>query len=383
MPVLVEVGWASRTTLTAVAAGTAVTAGKAGVVAGRAVVAGAAITAIAASTPVTATAEDDAGSGGGFLAGAQAGAATGTTVAAVAAAATEAAGAADARAAIGALAAVTAVTAPATAASDAYGVPTVAAGAAGADQQGDPTGAAGPADPSSTGGYPAGPAIATGTEQDPAGPAGPARSRGGGVGRTVPAVTAVAPQDSARPTVLPGPRRPVGAIADQRTTQQRLGGRIDHTQHLLLGLQQHAIADVDDRIQLPRIGQCLHELHVEGRHLDAQRLIVPRVAGKQRRDRRRNLVGGGGRQRRRSDRCHRVGLADHGRDTAQIRRRRREHRRCCDHEGHGADLPGPAKHPASRSETDSTPMDGADRAASTQEAISVAKQGSANLPVGW
>ncbi|CFH41481.1 Uncharacterised protein [Mycobacterium tuberculosis] len=198
-----------------------------------------------------------------------------------------------------------------------------------------------------------------------------------------PAVTAVAPQDSARPTVLPGPRRPVGAIADQRTTHQRLGGRIDHTQHLLLGLQQHAIADVDDRIQLPRIGQCLRELHVEGRHLDAQRLIVPRVAGKQRRDRRRNLVGGGGRQRRRSDRCHRVGLADHGRDTAQIRRRRREHRRCCDHEGHGADLLGPAKHPASRSETDSTPMDGADRAASTQEAISVAKQGSANLPVGW
>ncbi|CLA69745.1 Uncharacterised protein [Mycobacterium tuberculosis] len=119
-------------------------------------------------------------------------------------------------------------------ASDAYGVPTVAAGAAGADQQGDPTGAAGPADPSSTGGYPAGPAIATGTEQDPAGPAGPARSRGGGVGRTVPAVTAVAEQPAAGSAVSPGPRSAVGAVADQRTPGERLEGVVHHIDHVLL-----------------------------------------------------------------------------------------------------------------------------------------------------
>lgn len=36
------------------------------------------------------------------------------------------------------------------------------------------------------------------------------------------------------PTGLPGPRRPVNAITDQRAPQPQLCGRVDRTQHLLL-----------------------------------------------------------------------------------------------------------------------------------------------------
>src|SRR5262245_56097310 len=53
------------------------------------------------------------------------------------------------------------------------------------------------------------------------------------------AVSAVAPQDPARPSGLAGPWGPIGAVADQRAPQQRIGGSIDHAQDgLLEGLQR-------------------------------------------------------------------------------------------------------------------------------------------------
>ncbi len=47
------------------------------------------------------------------------------------------------------------------------------------------------------------------------------------VWRPRPAVAAVAVQDAAWPAGLPGPGGAVGAVADQRASEQRLGGRID------------------------------------------------------------------------------------------------------------------------------------------------------------
>lgn len=54
-------------------------------------------------------------------------------------------------------------------------------------------------------------------------PAGPASLSW----RPRPAVAAVAVQDAAWPAGLPGPGGAVGAVADQRASEQRLGGRID------------------------------------------------------------------------------------------------------------------------------------------------------------
>src|SRR5205085_557505 len=52
---------------------------------------------------------------------------------------------------------------------------------------------------------------------------------------TAAAVAAVAPQNPARSAVLPGTGRSGGAVADQRATQQRVGGRIDQTQYVGVG----------------------------------------------------------------------------------------------------------------------------------------------------
>ena len=50
------------------------------------------------------------------------------------------------------------------------------------------------------------------------------------------------------------PTGPVGAIADQRAPQQRLGGRIDHTQHVLLqGLQRGGVGRLGEPIRAPAL----------------------------------------------------------------------------------------------------------------------------------
>ncbi len=74
----------------------------------------------------------------------------------------------------------------------------------------------------------AGPSVAAVADQ-PGRPAGTPGEPGGGLGKPV---AAVAIQQPTGATVGIG-RGPIGAVADQRTPPQRLGGRVDQTQHLL------------------------------------------------------------------------------------------------------------------------------------------------------
>ncbi|ORB61995.1 hypothetical protein BST45_19320 [Mycobacterium shinjukuense] len=75
--------------------------------------------------------------------------------------------------------------------------------------------------------------------------------RGAGV-PTGPAV-AVAVQQPAGTAGL-SRRRPVSTISDQRPAQQRLGGRVDQTQHVLLhALQGRGVGRLGGRIQTPGI----------------------------------------------------------------------------------------------------------------------------------
>ncbi len=126
------------------------------------------------------------------------------------------------------------------------------------------------------------------------------------------AIAAIAVQDPPSPAGLPSPRRPIGTVADQGAPQQRLGGRVDRGQQLLLDL------GLGGRICSSATGKRLHELLMKRRRLGAERLIGLSVAGKQRRDRRRHLIGtrgqhGGGRRSRGG-----IGRADRRSDTRQV-----------------------------------------------------------------
>ncbi|RET78967.1 hypothetical protein DSK12_06215, partial [Mycobacterium tuberculosis] len=60
------------------------------------------------------------------------------------------------------------------------------------------------------------------------------------------AVAAVAEQPPAGPTVGPGPRSAVGAVADQRSPGEGLGGLVDRVEDLLLqGVQWRAGGGVE------------------------------------------------------------------------------------------------------------------------------------------
>ncbi|CMC52188.1 Uncharacterised protein [Mycobacterium tuberculosis] len=163
---------------------------------------------------------------------------------------------------------------------------------------------------------PAGPAGRAGA----AGPAGPAMADQPGRPAGTPglpsrpgaAIAAIAVQDPPSPAGLPSPRRPIGTVADQGAPQQRLGGRVDRGQQLLLDL------GLGGRICSSATGKRLHELLMKRRRLGAERLIGLSVAGKQRRDRRRHLIGtrgqhGGGRRSRGG-----IGRADRRSDTRQV-----------------------------------------------------------------
>ncbi len=69
-------------------------------------------------------------------------------------------------------------------------------------------------------------------------------------------------------------RGPIGAVADQRTPQQRLGGRVDQTQHLLLD-----IGRLGAGIRARRPGQCLSQ----ARRSRAQRVATIRPRGDRKR----------------------------------------------------------------------------------------------------
>ncbi len=83
----------------------------------------------------------------------------------------------------------------------------------------------------------AGPSVAAVADQ-PGRPAGTPGEPGGGLGKPV---AAVAIQQPTGATVGIG-RGPIGAVADQRTPPQRLGGRVDQTQHLLFDVGRLALA---------------------------------------------------------------------------------------------------------------------------------------------
>ncbi|SOK27464.1 hypothetical protein MSIMFB_05707 [Mycobacterium simulans] len=107
------------------------------------------------------------------------------------------------------------------------------------------------------------------------------------------AATAVAVQQPAGPAVRVGCGA-VDAIADQRTPQQRLSGRIDHIQHALLHrLQRSGACGFGTDIRACSRGQCLDKLLVKCRRLRARRLIGLSMSGKQRRDGNRPLIGPG------------------------------------------------------------------------------------------
>ncbi len=170
-----------------------------------------------------------------------------------------------------------------------------------------------------------GPSVAAVADQ-PGRPAGTPGEPGGGLGKPV---AAVAVQQPTGATVGIG-RGPIGAVADQRTPPQRLGGRVDQTQHLLLD-----IGRLGAGIRARRPGQCLHELLVKQRCTRAQLLILAGVGGKQCRDRRGHLIGTGRGQHRRRGQGGRVGRADCRTDTGHIGRRGHQLRRRHQHKRHG------------------------------------------------
>ncbi|CNM49518.1 Uncharacterised protein [Mycobacterium tuberculosis] len=144
---------------------------------------------------------------------------------------------------------------------------------------------------------------------------------------------------SARRTIGPRARGPVGAVADQRAPRERDTLRIDGGQQVLL----HALRRVGQHRRAgglragvgPRTrAQRLHELGVNRRRLRTGHLIGPAVGGKQRRDRRRHLILGRGHDARRRSRRGRIGRAQHRAQSGQIRCRRPQHLRHRQHERH-------------------------------------------------
>ncbi|VBA52681.1 hypothetical protein LAUMK41_01232 [Mycobacterium attenuatum] len=142
---------------------------------------------------------------------------------------------------------------------------------------------------------------------------GTARATSHPGGGTAAALAAIAVEDSAGAARLSYPvdRLSVGAVADERATQQRLGGRVDQAERLLLqDLQRRGIGGLGAGIPARTRGQGLHELAMKRGRLGAERLIFAGVRGKQCCDLRRHLVGGGGHQLgRRNSRC-RIGHVD-------------------------------------------------------------------------
>ncbi len=138
-----------------------------------------------------------------------------------------------------------------------------------------------------------------------------------------PAGSAVTPQQPTGRTALSG--RPIDTIADERSTQQCLGGRVDGREQLLLdGLKRGCIGRLGECIRTVCGAQCLGELPVKLRHLSADRLILDPVRGEHRRDGRRHLVATGGQQPRRT-RCRcRVGRGQRRPDLGRIAGRRRQ-----------------------------------------------------------
>ncbi len=147
------------------------------------------------------------------------------------------------------------------------------------------------------------------------------------------AVAAVAVQQPPGPAVLPRPA--VGAITDQWTPQQRLGGPIDQIEQPLVGaLRRRDVGGLGSRIRPAAASQRLHKLGMKRRRLGANRLIRLPVRAKQRRDRRRHLIGTRGQQRRRRGQRRGVGLRQRRPNARQIRSDRDQRLRRSNHKRH-------------------------------------------------
>lgn len=139
----------------------------------------------------------------------------------------------------------------------------------------------------------------------PGRPAGAPRRSGSAAVTTV---SAIAVQDPARLARLPHrPAGPVGAVTDQRTSQQRLGGRIDQVEQTLpRALQRRRVGGFGTGIGVRTRLEGPHELVVIRRQVSAQALVGLAMPGKQRRHRRRDFIGTRGRHRDRRGRRRRI-----------------------------------------------------------------------------
>ncbi len=173
----------------------------------------------------------------------------------------------------------------------------------------------------------------------PARPAAQVEPRGysATAGRVGPGVTARATARLAGPAGRraavrrrgPGPRRPVGAVTDQRAPQRRQEGRVDRVEQRT-GYGRGA-GGLGGRIRARARGQGLHKLDMKRRRLRAERLIGLAVRPKSRRDGHRHLIGARGQHRRRVGRGRGVGRPDRRTDACQIRGRCRDGLRRRDH----------------------------------------------------
>lgn len=162
-----------------------------------------------------------------------------------------------------------------------------------------PTNPRNPARPAST--------TNTATTDQPRRPASPT----GLANRTRTPIAAVTPQQPTVSTSLPSASRPVHAVADQWTPQQRLCRRIDQTQqtllHRLRRRHRRRAGGLGAGIGLHGTGQGLHEPRLKRAHLRADRLILLRVRAKQCRNGRRHLIGPG--RKHRGGRTRRGGIS--------------------------------------------------------------------------
>jgi hypothetical protein len=160
-----------------------------------------------------------------------------------------------------------------------------------------------------------------------------------------PAVAAVAQQKPADPTVLPSPRRTIGAVTDQGAVKQCVRGRIDHPQHVLLQrLQRRRIGRLPARIHPTRHAQRQHKLGMEPHRLRTGRLKRLSVTRKQRRYRRRHLITSRRHHCRRRDRRSRIRGTHTRPNPRQLPSRRRQHIRPNHNKRHN-DLPNPDHDP--------------------------------------
>ncbi|EPQ80300.1 hypothetical protein MMEU_0825 [Mycobacterium marinum str. Europe] len=136
--------------------------------------------------------------------------------------------------------------------------------------------------------------------------------------------TTVTPQQAPGSTSLAGPWRCIHAVADQRTSQPRLCGRINRVQRILFrelqGRYERCISRLRADINSGAGSQRLHKLFVKRRHPGAERLIFGRVSTEQRRNRHRHLIGSSGQHRRGRSRCRGIGRPDRRPNPRQVRR---------------------------------------------------------------